>query len=56
MISKSKKRVTIAIDVKKIKEIKKRAIDADMSLSEFMVKSACEIDPRHFNGGGKNLS
>jgi len=36
MISKSKQTVTLAIEKDRVKELKKKAIDAGLSLSEFM--------------------
>jgi len=43
MISKHKKRVAISIERSKIKDLKKKAIDLDLSLSDFLVNSAVTV-------------
>lgn len=45
-VAKGKKAVLISIDVTKLKALKKKAADVDMTLSDLLVKSACDIDPQ----------
>ena len=35
--------VTLSVPTKKVKELKLKALQNDMTLSDFMVKSACEV-------------
>ena len=43
MISNHKQRVQISIEKDKIKDLKKKATDLDLSLSEYLVNSAATV-------------
>lgn len=51
----SKIRTTIYIEEKKAKELKKKAIDIGISLSDLMSISASEVNPMNFNSSGKDI-
>jgi uncharacterized protein (DUF1778 family) len=44
-IKETNKRVAITMDKEKVWELKEKAAKAEMTLSEFMVASASEVDP-----------
>ena len=44
-VKKGNKILTLSVEPEKVKELKIKAIKANMTISEFMVKSASEYDP-----------
>lgn len=44
-IANNKKRIAISIDEEKARELKKKAVDADMSFSEFLTQAGSQVDP-----------